>query len=228
MRPAKSATFSLTIDTWSIRYLVAGTGTWIKSRPVVIPAIALGRIDRDDGPVPVEMTIEEVRDSPGTKSAQTVSGRYRLALQQCQFLPHYWTPETVPDGAAIFPLALGKVRVDEAKSANLRSVREVIGYRVLGLDGEIGDIGDFVLDDATWVVRHILIRPQFRRFFRIAQLSPNCVEGLSWERQRLTAAVTRGNMKWHRTKFWHRAYGPQEDEVMDLRDGSHRAGRPRC
>ena len=85
-------------DTWSIRYLVAGTGTWIKSRPVVIPAIALGRIDRDDGPVPVEMTIEEVRDSPGTKSAQTVSGRYRLALQQCQFLPHYWTPETVPDG----------------------------------------------------------------------------------------------------------------------------------
>ena len=176
----------------------------------------------------MQLTIEQVRSSPSASSVQTVSGRYRLALQQCQFLPHRWMPDTVHSGPSIVPPALDEVRADEAESTNLRSVREVIGYRVQGIDGEVGTISDFVVDDATWVVRYISVRAGFWLFSRTTRLSPDCIEGLSWLRKDLTAAVTRGSVKWHQTKFCHRAYGPQEDEVMGLRDGSHRAGRPRC
>ena len=200
-------------QTWSIRHLIAETKTWRRSRRVVIPSIFLWPADRDCGSVPVQLTIEQVRNSLGTDSVQTVSGRYRLALQQCQFLPHCWMPDAVHSEPSIVPPALDEVRADEAESTNLRSAREVIGYRVQGIDGEVGTISDFVVDDATWVVRYISVRAGFWLFSRTTRLSADCIERLSWLRKDLTAAVTRSSVKWHQTRLYHRTYRPKEPEL---------------
>jgi sporulation protein YlmC with PRC-barrel domain len=39
----------------------------------------------------------------------------------------------------------------------LRSTREVIGYHIAASDGEIGHVDDFVINDGSWTVRHIVV-----------------------------------------------------------------------
>jgi hypothetical protein len=210
--------------TWSIRYLIAETGTRLGNRPVLIPAIDFEAVDRNYGFIPVGLTSQEVRESPAPSSAQTVSSRSPLAIQRRRFLPHYWAPEAVYPAPSIIPPARDQMSVDEAANANLRSIREVIGYRVRGLNGEIGTISDFVVDDATWVARHILVRTGFWLFSRTAQLSPNCIERLSLLGKDLTAAVTRSSVRWFEARPRHRACRPKENKIVNLRESSHKPG----
>jgi hypothetical protein len=39
----------------------------------------------------------------------------------------------------------------------LRSTDEVKGYYIQGTDGEIGHVEDFIIDDATWSIRYLVI-----------------------------------------------------------------------
>jgi hypothetical protein len=40
---------------------------------------------------------------------------------------------------------------------HLRSTSDVIGHSIQALDGEIGHIEDFVVDDETWVIRYLVV-----------------------------------------------------------------------
>jgi len=40
---------------------------------------------------------------------------------------------------------------------HLRSTHEVTGYHLQALDGEIGHIEDFVIDDETWAIRYLIV-----------------------------------------------------------------------
>jgi len=82
-----------------------GTG---EDKKLILNVLQMNRrIEQESG---VFLLIEQVRSSPNASSVQTVSGRYRLALQQCQFLPHRWMPDTVHSEPSIVPPALEEVR----------------------------------------------------------------------------------------------------------------------
>jgi hypothetical protein len=56
--------------------------------------------------------------------------------------------------AAPHRLATQQARIQEMKM--LRSVKAIIGYRLLASDGEIGSCSDFLFDDRDWVVRYMV------------------------------------------------------------------------
>jgi hypothetical protein len=124
-------------QTWAIRYLMAETERWFRSKQVVIPALVLGSTGRNHAFVFAELTAEEVDRSPVLSDTQTVAGRYRLALEK-RLVPRVWIPEALHGSADILPPQLDAVLISEAESGNLRSVRELIGYRVTGMDSEVG------------------------------------------------------------------------------------------
>jgi len=81
---------------------------------------------------------------------------------------------------------------------NLHSAREVAGYRVMAIDGEIGHVDDFIMDDEAWEngpweIRYLAIqaakRPRLDRFLyalgirhvgrRVARRSPRASSGSS-------------------------------------------------
>src|SRR3954449_11614540 len=75
---------------WSIRFLVAETGSRLDSRLVTVPAVRMLPARIDGGPVRVEMTLGEVRNSSVMGVARTVSGRYGLAMLQWLLMRHRW------------------------------------------------------------------------------------------------------------------------------------------
>lgn len=44
----------------------------------------------------------------------------------------------------------------QATEPMLRSIKELYGDNIIGLDGEIGQVMDFYFDDQTWVIRYVI------------------------------------------------------------------------
>src|SRR3546814_5216071 len=60
-------------DSWMVRWLAVDTGGWLTGRQVLLPASCLGRPDGEQGRIPVELTREQVKDSPGAETNEPVS-----------------------------------------------------------------------------------------------------------------------------------------------------------
>jgi sporulation protein YlmC with PRC-barrel domain len=204
---------------WSIEYLIVRTGTWLKRRAVAIPSIAMGPVR--NGAIPVSMSMAAVRMAPDAKSAACVSGRYLAVFENSQFLPYYWLAGGESAPAPALTQELEDLRRAEKGNGNLRSAREVIGYRVHGLEGDLGNVSDFLVDDAGWSVRQILVRKvrkAFGPFSSTARVSPGRIQGLSWLHKSVTAAVVDRDLKWYRRET--DTCRPKNRQVVSLGDGA--------
>jgi hypothetical protein len=73
---------------WTIRYLVVDTGRWLPGRKVLIPSKMLDRADWQDRLFRVDLTKEQVRDSPQIDTEVPVSRQREVELHK-----HYgWVP----------------------------------------------------------------------------------------------------------------------------------------
>ena len=50
-----------------------------------------------------------------------------------------------------------EIRLSGGREAHLRSMQEIHGYEVDGLDGEAGKVGDFIVDDDEWKIHFIVV-----------------------------------------------------------------------
>jgi uncharacterized protein YrrD len=154
-------------QTWAVRYLVVRTGGWLSGRKVLIsPTVVIGN-SWDLRLFPVSITKEQVRDSPDINTDKPVSRQHEAELAVYYSWQSTWGPGFYPGAAwgvipstpVLDPNAL--YQADGTNSAgedfHLRSVRQVVGYHVHANDGDIGHISDFVFDDQSWQISHLLM-----------------------------------------------------------------------
>jgi len=77
----------------------------------------------------------------------------------------------------------------------LRSLKEVRGYRILAVDGPIGNVHDFFFDDTSWIVRYIIVDTGAWLPGRKVLLVPSAVEQPSWETRTLPVKMTKDQIK---------------------------------
>jgi len=147
---------------WTIRYLVVDTGKWLPGRQVLISPFALRKPDWSKKLFPVNLTKEQVENSPPMDEARPVSRQKEMELVTYYNWPTYWTGLGVRTPGAV-PMPHEQVNREktssEAKSEDLhlRSSREVINYNIQALDGEIGHVDDFIIEDETWIIRYMVV-----------------------------------------------------------------------
>jgi hypothetical protein len=78
---------------------------------------------------------------------------------------------------------------------HLRSVVEVIGYRVYAVDGEIGHIEDLMLDGADWSVRYFIVDTRNWWFGQRVLISPLAVKTIDWFDRHAELIVSRELVK---------------------------------
>lgn len=151
---------------WTVRYLVVDTGKWLPGRKVLIAPEAFGEPDVFSRRVPVDLSREQIKQSPDRSSDLPVGRQQEIELRQHYGWPLYW--ESYPSlgvGAAVglpSPAVAAAVPPGEAEDAidgdpNLRSAREVNHYVVAARDGEVGQVADFILEGQEWIVRYLLV-----------------------------------------------------------------------
>jgi hypothetical protein len=160
-------------EKWGVRYLVANTGGWLTGRRVLLSPMSLGGVDWENRRVQVNLTREQVKNSPGTETDSPVSRTWERDFHAYYGLPVYWGGGMMW-GAAAFPglvvvppggleAAAGERPETPAEpevdrgDPHLRSAIDVIGHAVQARDGDIGHVEDFLLDDEAWAIRYAAV-----------------------------------------------------------------------
>jgi hypothetical protein len=93
------------------------------------------------------------------------------------------------------PSDVQTVDVDVDEDSHLRSHREVGGYRVRAVDGAIGHVDDFIVDDVTWALRYAVVSLHQWRPGKKVLVSPAWVTSVDWNGMQVHVDHTRGDLE---------------------------------
>lgn len=200
---------------WQVRYLVVSAGSWLTGREVLIGAAALIAREWEKRALTVDLTKEQVRNSPAVATDRPVSRKQERELHNFYAWPYYWTAPMMGIGFAplsppLFGDASGSTGVGvttpvEVKSdPNLRSAHAIRGYRIEATDGSIGHVEDFLIDDESWRVPYLLVDTRNWWPGKKIIVSPAQIRNMDWVNSVVNLALTRDAIK----------SGPEFDEAQ--------------
>jgi sporulation protein YlmC with PRC-barrel domain len=161
-------------EAWGIRYLVVKTGSWIDERRVLISPYSVRHSDPGSASVHVELTRQQVSDSPPIDTHKPVSRQHEAEYLRYYGYPPYWGGVDVW-GMSSYPAfsraALSPVSEETRAQlalygdkppgdSHLRSTDAVDGYHVQAADGDIGHVSGFIFDDESWTLRYLTVDTQ--------------------------------------------------------------------
>lgn len=184
---------------WTIRYLVADTGDWLKQKEVLISPRALLSVNREEHYIKVNLSKKQIAESPPLSSDEPVSQQFEETYHAYYGLQPYWSGSYAWGST---PYIMGER--EEKKEANqggkpwdyhLRSMVTVNGYKILATDGEIGHIEEFVIDEETWTIRYFVIDTKNWWPGKRVLLSPKWIKKVSWEDSKISVDLPRDQIR---------------------------------
>ena len=187
---------------WTIRYLVADTGTWLSGRLALISPFALAGIDEESKHFNVKLTRDQVERSPSIDAHKPVSRQYEADYARHYGWPMYWygpalwgpTPFPVYDptgGEVVHDPAMSQQRGDP----HLRSASEVEGYYLHATDGDLGRVYDFLISDHDWAIRYVLVETGTWWHGRKVLIPTQWIREVNWEQSKVYVDVRREAIK---------------------------------
>jgi hypothetical protein len=160
--------------TWTVRYVAVDTGMWL-GRVVLVSPISIDRADWQGRTLPLRLTRSEIEGSPDLLSRSRFTRDEEREFAGYYGYPFYWTgsrlwgwadqpsalasappPGYVPPSTLDVDDAAGPAGVD-ALTTSIYSGKDLRGYHIHALDGAIGHVDDFIIDEGTWSVRYLQI-----------------------------------------------------------------------
>jgi uncharacterized protein YrrD len=177
--------------TWTIRYLIVETGSWLNGRKVLISPVALLTTDWKNKTFPVNLTKEQIKNSPDIDTELPVSRQEEIKLYEHYSWGSYWGGGNFGLGV---PVSMYDVIIDEDKKntgkeiegdPHLRSSHKVTGYSIKATDGRIGEIEDFIIDDGAWKINFLVVDTGHWFPGKKVLISPEWIKEIDW----LTSSV---------------------------------------
>lgn len=175
-----------------VRYLVVNTGGWLTGRQVLISPEALEAPNWATKTFPVNLSKEQIENSPSIGTDQPVSRQMETHLSDYYGWTPYWQMTTVPSPwqsmGPVMPETndkepqqqAGQMVATKNPDPHLRSSREVIGYHIQAVDGEIGHVETFLVDDANWRIHYLVIDTRNWLPGKKVLIAPEWIENIVW------------------------------------------------
>ncbi len=176
-------------QTWTVRYLVADTGHWLPGREVLLAPAAVARLDMGRECLEVNLTKTQVEQSPGIEAHHPLSRELEMEVTRYYGWPIYW-----PRGAEEAHAAETMV-ADRPEDVSLRSAGDVRGYYIRALDGSIGHVEDYLLDEETWQVRYLIIDTRNWWPGKRVLIAPAWIKGIDWSSSTVRVDLHREEIK---------------------------------
>lgn len=179
-------------ETWTIRYLVVKTGGWLSDRKVLISPTAIQGIDWENNSFPVNLSKDQIKNSPDIDTEQTVSRQQEIELYNHYDWPYYGNPGVgFYGGLGMSGMIDSRVPLEDAvaernfdkqtSDPHLRGTDEVKGYKIRAVDGDIGDVEDFIIDETNWNIRYLVVDTGNWFPGKKVILSPSWIREVRWE-----------------------------------------------
>jgi hypothetical protein len=200
-------------DTWTVRYFVVETGPWILGRKVLLSPVAARAPDWGGYVLPVDLTRQQVKDSPDIETDLPVSRQSEIAAHDYYRWPYYWGGGGLMGtgtmiGVAPQAFVTGKADVEpippEADDAQdigdsdsrLHSIKAVTGYKAGATDDDFGSVHDFLVEDETWVIRYLVIdTSSLLRAGRQFLVPPASIDQVAWRRHKVHIDLPRSRIE---------------------------------
>jgi sporulation protein YlmC with PRC-barrel domain len=186
---------------WLIRWLVVETGKWLSGRKVLLPPSVLGRLYPESEEFTVELTKKQVEDSPDIDTDRPVSRQFEAALYDHYGWAPYWiggfspvSYNAVDDAMASSFAAVNRQR-EEHDNPHLRSVEAVTGYHIHAVDGAIGHVEDFLMDDSDWSIRWLVVDTKNWLPGKRVLISPRSIQEIDWADRQINLSVDRERVR---------------------------------
>lgn len=189
---------------WKIRYMIVDTGTWFAGDKVLISPVALDGPDWESKTFNVNLTKEQIQNSPSIDTDKPVSRQNEMDLHGYYGWPMYWGASMYGGlemgmglpGAPIITGEKTEPPYNEPKGdSHLRSVNQVTGYNIHASDGLIGHIVDFMVDDHKWKINYLLADLRTWLPGKKVLLSPKWIKEVSWEESQVFVDMTKDSIK---------------------------------
>ena len=212
---------------WTIRYLVADTGSWLADRQVLISPYVLQSVHPDDRTVTVGQTRQQIADSPLLDSDQPVSRQFEERYHGHHRLPPYWGGPCAW-GDAADPVAdraqWRDLTPERSFDHHLRSGDDLIGHNLQAADGEIGHVEDLIIDDVTWAICYLVVATRTWWPGKRVLIAPRWIERVSWPEAKVVVGLSREDVR--RSPTYDEGALPSLDYVSAL--GRHYRHRERA
>lgn len=230
---------------WTLRYFVVDTGTWLSGRKVLISPLAVGQPDWAAQQLPVTLSKERVEGSPEVNTENPVLRQHETEQLSYYGYPLYWEAGGLSGVAAVDGVPVAELSplpaVEERVDTHLRSANAVEGYQIVAIDGELGHVSNFLVDDQTWAIRYFVVNTSNWWVGHKVLIAPQWVDRVSWEESTVTLDLTREAIQnappydaealferqqeqamyehYGRPKYWAETSAlPQSQRVTDDRD----------
>lgn len=180
--------FYLDEDKWTVRYLVVDTMKWLPGKKVLISPMSIVGMDDAEKQIALNLTKEKVKNSPEVNLDLPISKKLEYEFSSYYYLPPYWKGEGFW-GHHMHPSELAKDYLDEQlkndtyideNDSALRSFKELTGYHIEAIDGQIGHVEDFVISDDTWSVRYMVVDTKNWWPGKHVLVSPDWIKRVNW------------------------------------------------
>ena len=195
-------------QSWTVRYLVVDTGTWLPGRKVLVSPSAVERVDAPGARLVTTLSRQQVKDSPGIDTDKPVSRQHETTFHEHYGYPLYWTGP-YRWGAMPYPMMVGmppaappnavdeemRARALENADPNLRSAEEVSGYGIRARDGDLGHVEDFLIDAQSWAIRYLVVDPASWWPGPHVIIPPAWVTRVDWDDSKVETDVSRQQVR---------------------------------
>jgi hypothetical protein len=197
--------------TWTVRYLVIATGTWLFGRKVLLSPAAIRGVDVSAKRLETVLTRRQIEESPPVDTAKPVSRQYETALATHYGYRPYWAgpnrwglyaypypllqtgvvpPVSEPPYASKLAEELD-AREQQSHDPSLRSARAVTGYGLRATDGDLGHVEDFLISEQDWAIRYLVADPRSWWPGPPVLVAVDWIRGVNWEESVVLVEVSR-------------------------------------
>jgi sporulation protein YlmC with PRC-barrel domain len=211
-------------ECWTIRYLIVKTGNWLSGRKVLISTNGLTKASWKTGLLPVNLTIEQIQNSPDVDTDKPVFRQHEKTLNDYYSWGNYWEDGYHLGGIWCVTPVLDKEGLIERNKPDehshddqhLRSCNQVSGYHIHASDGEIGHIKDFIVDDKTLQIKFIVVDTHNWFGGKEVLLDVKKITEVEWNNSKVFVDITinsvKNSLEFDESKFIH----PQTDKIVHV------------
>jgi hypothetical protein len=187
---------------WKLRWFVVNTGSWLSARKLLIHPAMLGRPDIGRGAFPVTLTRAAVEASPDINTDPPVYRQMEQSQRAALACGPMWDYGGycggglgLPDGE-MFNMSSGQSHDPlPTGDPHLRSIAEVVGYHIHALDGDIGHVADFLVDDEAWRIDYAVVDTRNWGFGKHVLVAPAEISLVDWTARCIHLELTRTNIR---------------------------------
>jgi hypothetical protein len=169
---------------WTVRHIEARIRGWPLAHDVLLPPQQTLQLSGRTRRLAVGLTISQIRASPEAASDLPVAGQKQREYSRYYTQAFAWGAMFPPGSPTTLLVSSGFKDPDEEPDGpadpDLRSAREVMGYRLSAVDGWAGTVRDFLVNPDKWVICRLLVETGGWVRSRRVLLCPDCIEGIEW------------------------------------------------